>query len=49
MLISKGDIGGLEGPGIGDFFFIFSSRGKSILIAKGGLNGLKRLGINLLS
>jgi hypothetical protein len=46
MLISKKGIGSLKGLDIGDFFFAFSGRERSILMAKGGLDGLKGLGID---
>jgi hypothetical protein len=46
MLISKKGIGGLEGLGISDFFSIFSSRGRLILMAKEGLNSLEGLSID---
>jgi hypothetical protein len=48
MFISKRSIGGLEELGIGDFFFAFSSRERSIFIAGGGLDGLEELGIDSL-
>jgi hypothetical protein len=46
MLISKRSIGGLEGLDIGDFFSAFSGRGRSVFIARKGLDSLEELGID---
>jgi hypothetical protein len=46
MLISKRSIGGLEGLGVGDFFSIFSGRGRLVLMAVEGLDGLEGPGID---
>jgi hypothetical protein len=48
MLISKEGTSGFEELDIGDFFSAFSSRGRSVLMAGKGLNGLKEPSIDFL-